>query len=151
MEAFRQILYDLSELLSEDLFIDKHGVCRIVFNETIVFQLELDPYEQHLFLISPIAEVPPGKYREQVFKEALKDCARSKGSEGVLSFAPTQNKLCYHLQLPLERVNGDRLATALEMAVPKVESWMEALNRGTAGPNPTTPLPADKPPPFMKR
>jgi len=151
MEKFRQILYDFGDLVAEELYIDDQGVCRLFLNEKFPLQLELDQSEEMLIMISSIAEVPPGKFREQVMKEAMKENELMRGKDGVLGYVLQRNMLTFHYQYPLEQVTGTFLADLLETLIPKIEAWYDALARGSAGPNPQTPIPKDKPPQFTPK
>lgn len=151
MEKFRQLLYDLGDLIAQDLFIDEHGVCRLFVNEKFPIQLESDQSEEMLYFIAPIAEVPPGRFREQVLKEAMKENEQTKGCDGTLGYVFQKNLLTFCFEYPFEQLTGTLLADLLEKITPKIEAWYDALARGSAGPNPQTPLPKDKPPQFTPK
>lgn len=151
MEKFQQLIYDFGDLVAEDLYIDEHGVCRLFLNEKFPLQLELNQAEDTLICIASITEVPPGRFREQVLKEALKDNEHSRGQDGTLGYVLQKGMLTYHFSYPLEQLTGSILADFLEVITPKIESWYDAIEGGMAGPNPQTPIPKDKPPQFAPR
>lgn len=148
MEKFAQILADLGELIDEDLFPDDVGACRLNMNEKFCMQLQQDESQRFLHIITTITEVPPGKYRENVLSEALKENERTRGTLGAFGFSDKLNSLMHFVSLPLDEVTGSSLGDELEILVPYLETWYDALQSGQAGPNPTN---ASGPSPFNMR
>lgn len=73
INKFEEILKELSVQLQIELHIDHNGACLIDFDEKIKVQLELDQSEENLIVFCSIAPITPGKFKENVFIDALKE------------------------------------------------------------------------------
>ena len=148
MEKFAQILYDLGQLIDEDLFPNEIGACRLNMNEKFSMQMQVDDSGKYLLIITAIAEISPGKYKENVLREALKENERMRGTMGDFGFSDKLGKLMHSTRLLLDEVTGSSLGDELELLVPYIESWYDAIKNGQAGPNPE---PSNGPSPFNMR
>ena len=143
---FDLLLEELSELFQTPLERDVKNACRIVVDEKLVIQMELDEPKEHLMLGSVICTIPAGKFRENVLKEALKENNQPPPLHGVLSYVEKNNTLVlyeYHL---ISELKAAQLAEFLEAMMEKALVWYEAIDKGQPSPNPSEVV-VDKPPP----
>jgi len=73
IDKFEEILKELSIELKTPLHVDENNACMIVFEDKINVQLELDETLENIIIFSLIYPLAPGKYRENVLLEALKE------------------------------------------------------------------------------
>jgi len=132
VDRFAELLWDLGDLIDLPLHVDKHRSCRLVIDETIAVQMELDSAEEFLKIGLLIAEIPPGKYREKLLMDALK--ANSDISFGALGYIAKNNSLTLSDSLFVKQLTGKNLADYLEGFVSKAKVWKEAIESGSSAP-----------------
>ena len=140
IDRFREILNELSPLLHTSLYPDRRGACKIKFNNLLEVQIEFQPEKNRLLMASFICEVAPGKFRENVFKDALKiNCPMP--SHGTLSYCEKNNQLCLFQYIYLEYITGQKIFDLLQSFVQKGNTWRTAVASGhTATLVPFTPV-----------
>ena len=69
---FEELLTELGQFFHLDLHSDIHHACTIQIHPFLTVQLQLDSTQEHLWFFSPLIETPPGKFRENILREALK-------------------------------------------------------------------------------
>jgi len=124
------ILKVLSESLDTDLYIDEHGACKITLNDKIAIQLELDSSEHYLIMGSMLYEIPPGKFRENVLKEALKANNGSHKGIGTLAFVPKSATLALFEFFPLPQIRDEKIFEYFVAFATKGSYWKETLSNG---------------------
>lgn len=137
MISLLQALLDaLGQVFHLNLRIDKEGACSILFASELIIQLQLDASQEKLFLFSKLIEVPPGKFRENVLREALKTNALADPLPGYLAYLNATNHLVLFQSYPLSILNGDRLAAFFSGFLEMAESWRKAIQEGKSSPAP---------------
>jgi len=142
---FEELLKELGQVFHMELSVDRSGACSILIPPQIVIQLQLDSGQEKLFLFCKIAEIPPGKYRENILMESLKANALPDPVPGILCFLAATNHLVLYQNYPLSILNGERLATFFSNFVQMASSWQKALLSGHSSPTPTTSSFQEKP------
>lgn len=131
---FEELLQELGRYLHLELHTDQSGACSLLFASQIVIQLQLDSGQEKLVLFCKIAEIPPGKFRENVLMEGLKANAMPDPLPGIFAYLATTNHLVLYQSYPLFILNGERLAMFVTNLLNLAESWRTALLDGKAGP-----------------
>lgn len=134
-DRFDQLLTNLGPLFGLTLHSDKVGACSIAINPHTQVQLQLDISQENLLLFSKIIEIPPGKFRENILKEALKFNGAIDPLPGILAYLPTSAQLCLYQAYPLSILNGERLAALLRSFLEVVEHWHHAIRNGQTSPH----------------
>ena len=130
---FEEILEELSKSLHLKLHVDKHGACAIQI-PPLVIQLQPNLTQESLFLFVKLTEVPPGKFRENVFREALKANGRKDPRAGILGYMGPLNTLTLHQIYPFSVLSGGRLANFLAGFVEAAVDWKGAIESGHSAP-----------------
>lgn len=141
-DRFEQLLSQLSPFFSLKLHSDKMGACTIEINPHIKVQLQLDISLENLLLFSKIIELPPGKFRENVLKDALKANGMPDPLAGILSYFPPSNYLTISQSYPASILNGERLAGLIGSFIEIAENWHSAIKRGNSSPLLSRPFPS---------
>ena len=134
MDRFEEILWDLGELIDMPLHADENRACKLVIDEKLPVQLEMDMNQDMLMVGSFICEIPPGKFRANVLKEALKANGTRVYGHGILSYVERNNSLVMFDHLYAKGLTGETLAAYLETFIPYANSWRDAIETGTALP-----------------
>ncbi|MBM3184108.1 MAG: hypothetical protein FJZ64_02235 [Chlamydiae bacterium] len=143
---FQEIIFELGKLFRLKLHPDAVGACSILIPPELIVQLQLDSAQEKLFLFAKIAELPPGKFRENVLLESLKANSRPDPLLGILGYIHPINHLALFQSYPLSILNGERLANLFGGFVETAESWRKAIQSGQ-----NTPIPKSQSPFFERR
>ncbi len=148
MKFFQELIWDLGELTKLPLHIDDHGACTLLIEELFPIQLDMDQAEENVVIIALLGEVPPGRFREELLKGALK----ANGSYqpwGTLSYSQKKDALILHAFLDATECRVQTLVDFLVPFIAHAESWQQALQSGTLPQNFASSEPS--PPPFGLR
>ncbi|MDF2578069.1 MAG: putative type secretion chaperone SycE [Chlamydiales bacterium] len=133
VDPFQLLLEELSVVLNIPLQIDKNGGCTIKINNDLQFQLKPDPTNGKLAIVSNLGLVPPGRYRIEVLKEALKDNYEIY-SQGKLSFSEGAKCLVLYETFPIRYINGAILGDFAKKFASKALAWKKAIDSGKSHP-----------------
>lgn len=112
-----------------DLAPDRNNSCLISLPGGIEIQLESDREEKNLMIGCKLSEVPLGRYRENLFKEALKANGQQDG-HGSFGYIPRTNQLVLFDMLSYNDLSGEKVADYLEKFLEKAMAWRTAINNG---------------------
>ena len=130
-ELFDSLLKELGNAIDiEDLHPDSNNSCLIGFESGIEIQIE--PYNRDDFLLMccDLGRIPPGRYREDVFREALKANGMPHPRYGTFAYSEQSDHLILFGLLSYRELNGEKIASFLFPFKEKAERWKEALERG---------------------
>ncbi len=131
MDLLNTILKDLEKSIHiEDLHSDKNESCQIRFENGLEVQLELDPSGEFLCVGTKLGEVPGGRYRQTLFKEALRANGLPYPRYGTFAFSQKTNHLIFFEYLWAKELNGEKLSAFLVFFKQKAQAWKEAIIRG---------------------
>lgn len=127
-DLFGALLEELGVSLKlPTLHPDSNNSCLIKFKNGVEVQIEMDKSGRHLIIGSDLGSVPIGKYRENLFREALKANDLPPPIHGILSYSEKTDHLVMFRKLPLADLNGDKIAAAITPFTEKALIWQEAL------------------------
>lgn len=129
MDRFAAILYDLGKEIGVDLYPDEKRICQLNFEEKLHLQIQYDEAKEQITLVSFLAEVPAGKYRETVFKEALKSNAEYP-RVGTLAYSGRNNQLTLFAYFSGREHSMEKLFLLLKAFIEKGIAWKEAIEQG---------------------
>lgn len=130
VDRFQELLNQLSVEIGLTLHPDKIGACTLKTREDFEVRLECDPRQENLLLAIFICEVPPGKFRENILKDALKSNAFFP-QIGTLAYSDRNHQLTLFTFAPLPLLNGAKLAELLNAFIDKAYQWRTAVESGT--------------------
>ncbi len=134
MDYFSALLYDLGREFGEALYPDSNGICKLAYQGILHIQLEYFDQKKQILVASFLCEVPPGKYREMLFKEALK--ANDKFPRiGTLAYSERNNQFTLFAFLSTLQLNATLLSRFIEQFFAKALAWKESVEKGVAFPN----------------
>lgn len=125
------LLQELGRSLEIDnLHPDGNNSCLIRLKSGLIIQVELDKGGQSLIIGADLGTVPPGKYRENLFKEALKANNLPHPLHGILCYSRKSDHLVIYQKIPLKDLTGEKIAAEITPFSEKAFTWSEALLRG---------------------
>jgi hypothetical protein len=129
-DVYSSLLQELGKLLKAELQPDANHSCLLQFPNKLSVQIELDRSGNNLLIGCNLATVPPGRYRENVFREALKSNGLPPPRHGDFAYSKQADVLVLVQLLPLKDINGDKIMDALTPFLEKAKLWQEAITHG---------------------
>ncbi|QZA59059.1 CesT family type III secretion system chaperone [Candidatus Rhabdochlamydia porcellionis] len=129
MDPFAQLLNDLSLLLDTHLSPDKRGACKLNIDDALHIQLEPDSNREKLLFFCFLSEIPPGKFRENVLRDALKTNA-DLNTQGILGFSERNNQLVLFANLNFPSLTAREVLDFLHLFMAKAQTWKQAIATG---------------------
>ena len=132
-DRFEELLHELGKFFGLALRPDKSHFCALSV-QGLVVQLQTDVAFEKLLIVAKLGELPAGKFREEVLKEALKANALPDPRVGVFAYVPQINQLMLFQRYPFDILNGERLAGLLGPFLDLGARWKAALAAGQTAP-----------------
>jgi len=129
MDRFADILFELGKEIGTELVPDQNRICQLNYMDELHIQLQYDDGKESILIAAFLCDVPPGKYREKLFKEALK----SNGDYpriGTLAYSERNNQLTLFETIPAVELKSDRLFKILQEFIAKANVWKDAIKNG---------------------
>jgi len=126
----------LDEIGKQELFPgaslnpNKNGTCIIPLPGDGNLMFELDGREEHLIVVSILGTVTPGRYRESLFKEALKANGLPYPREGTIAYSSKTEHLLLFEKMHLPGLTGGMVVTYLPKFLEKADLWRQAVSTG---------------------
>jgi hypothetical protein len=137
-DRFEQLLHELGPFFQLQLHTDRHNACTVRIHEALQVQLQLDQVQENLLIFSEIAEIPPGKFREQTLLQALKYNGLPDPRIGILGYVARSDVLALYQTYPISLLNGESLYGLLGPFLELAESWRKAIENGQTAPSKMT-------------
>jgi hypothetical protein len=132
IDQFQEVLVSLGQQLGLPLHPDKMGACRLNVRNLFSIQLEYEPARERILIASFLCDIPPGKLRENILRDALK--ANFPYPElGSFGYSERNNKLSLFFYLSLHGLTGVKLAALLSTFIEKATKWKQAVELGQTG------------------
>ncbi len=128
-DRFEEILNELGIECGQPLHPDSHGACKLFINELMHVQIECRQELESLAILTFICEIPPGKFRENVLKTALKSNHFSP-EKPYLCYSDKNNQLSLFQYLPMKTLTGKQLMGFLEHFMKKAHEWRQGVQTG---------------------
>lgn len=130
-ELFDTLLQELGQAMDiDDLQSDANHSCLIHFKSGLEVQIE--PYDKGEFLLicADLGHVQPGRYREDVFREALKANGLPYPRYGTFAYSEQSDHLLMYKLMSLRELNGEKIAAFLYPFIEKGEAWKQMIDSG---------------------
>lgn len=130
-DVFSTLLQELGELIKiNDLHPDSNNSCLIKLPNGLEIQLEPDSRSEFLIIGTTIGSVPQGRYRESIFREALKANGMPLPRYGIFSFSKKSDKLVLFDRLHLKDLSGLKIFDFIKPFAEKAFSWKGSIAQG---------------------
>lgn len=131
VDLYESILQDLSRILSiPPLHPDGNNSCLIILMNGLQIQLEMDKQNDFLYFGSDLGTLPEGRYRENLFREALKANALPLPRYGAFAFSSKTGHLIFFERFRARELNSSRISDFIGHFSEKAFQWKEAITRG---------------------
>jgi hypothetical protein len=132
MDLFDSLLNELStELDIPSLKSDSNNSCLIKLPENgAKIQLEFDKSQEYFVIASNLGFIPRGRYREIVFKEALRHNNTPHPRNGTFCYSDKNENLVLMELLPLKDLTGVKIADVFTPFSERATAWKQAIEKG---------------------
>jgi len=124
---FEEFIQEVGKHLQVSLQIEKETLCRILLPKGLSVQFEYVREKNHILIAAFLGELPPGRFREEMLKEALKSNSLAD-SIGVFSYLPESNQLI--LTMTLYQAFEIKPLESFTQFAEKSALWKEAISGG---------------------
>lgn len=126
---FNQLLAGIALLIKSPLKADANQCCLIDYaEENIQIQLELEQGTENLLIGANIGKVPPGRYRQDLFEQALKANFLDVPKGGFLAYSPKAEQLVLFFKVPSQNLSPDQALSIINGFKDKYKRWKEGLD-----------------------
>ena len=130
-DLFDSLLQEVGQLLEiADLHADRNNSCLIRFKEGVKVQVEVDSSGEKLLVGCDIVEVPAGKYREIIFREALKANGMPYPRVGTFAYSRQQHRLVIFQYIRMKEIKAEKIAETIINLKEKALMWKTAIEKG---------------------
>lgn len=145
IDRVEELLKELGFQIQLPLHLDNQRSCHLNVNDQLHVRLKVDDSQERILISTSIHELPAGFYRENIFKEALKNNHHYPRT-AIFAFSTKLNQLVLFQYLSLIYLNGEKLAHFLEEFILLADKWRVAIANGEPAPttsySPSKPLPS---------
>ncbi len=129
-DRFTILIEELGQALQIKLKPDANDACMIKYPDGLEIRIDPDRLGEIIYITSDLGAIPQGRYRENVFREALKANGLSIARVGIFCYNPKKESLLLFEQIPIIDLNGIRLAEITQSFTQKARIWKEGITRG---------------------
>lgn len=129
MNKFDNLITSLGDILDLDLRADKGVLCKLKIDGKLGINIEYDEVKDLILIATLIEELPAGRFRENVLKEAL----RSNGTYprlATFAFSERANKLACFDYISFINLSAEDFNTKLHEFIDFAYQWHRAIQSG---------------------
>lgn len=130
IDHFAELIFQLGEDIDLPLHIDTKRIVSLRIDHKFSIQIEETSDQRYIQIATLLADIPPGKYRVNLFFDALRYNHLSPRI-GTLSFSAKTNQLALHDFLPFASMTVERLKTYLDDFIDLASLFVQHIERGT--------------------
>ncbi len=146
--GFADMIDQLATALDVELMPDANNAVQLICDNALAIQLEPDETDEKILIGSSLVELPPGKYRADVLKNALIHNGMADPPLETLCYIEKKGTLALFRYLPTQHLTIDKLNEALASFSTTAHDWIQALESGQSAPVKTYMAKDSKPSPF---
>lgn len=133
-DPYVELLELAGKHFSCELEPDPNNTCLLSVDGEVEVQLEMDPTQDFFVMGTKIGELPPGKFREEVLKEALIANNRPYPRNGNLAYSRKLNCLVMYEMFEIKHFPLEVIISVLTLFIENAKKWKRALSAGQTTP-----------------
>jgi hypothetical protein len=129
MNRFEELIAQLAKILNIHLEAEKGMLCKLNIDGKFSVHLQYEESDDLLMMGCMIVEVPPGKFKENVLREALKvnDLLPRLGN---MCFSEKGNKLAIYTHISFEGLDAEKFNDMMHNFIDYCYRWYNAVTSG---------------------
>lgn len=128
-DLFANVLAELSAILKLKLAPDKNNACLIKFKSGLSIHMEFDAGAEQVVIVSELGTPPLGRFRENLFREALKSNGLPPPKNGIFAYSKKNDALVLYSSVPMANLSGQKLADLLAPFMQKADLWRVGIEK----------------------
>lgn len=141
VDPFETLMTEVGEALDEDMTLDSNSTVSLLVDDEIVVQLESDPQDEAILITCILSELPPGSFRRNILKDALKSNGLYENRPGILSYLEPNNQLILFHKAQIQNAQADTIVEVLLSLVHRAKLWKHAIDEGRTCPHDASEIP----------
>lgn len=129
-DLFGSLLQEIGHYFNINLQPDHNNSCLVRLPNGLSIQMEIDKKGEYFIIGSDLGPVPTGRYRENLFKQALRANGMPAPRNGTFAYSKQKDHLLLVEMLPLKGLNGEKINAILKPFSEKAASWKTAITQG---------------------
>ncbi len=129
-EIFGSLLEELGTIMKMKLAPDRNNNCLIKYPNGLRVQMDYDTGTESILIVADLGVPAPGRYRENLFKEALKANGLPPPHPGVFAYSKKADSLVLYTSVSIIDCTGQKLSEVLGPLIQRAELWRNAMGRG---------------------
>lgn len=134
MSTYKNLIAELSLRLKKQIYPNLNNIVVLLIENRVKIHIETDSLGEIVIIGAFITELPPGKFREHILKDALKANYNVKNCPGILSYMGKENILTLHSTFALEALTIETLIQCLKHLTKRARLWQDAIEEGKSSP-----------------
>ncbi len=127
---YESVLEEVGRELNVTLAPDRYDSCQIRLPEGLKIQLEIYQRTNQFLICFHLGSPPPGKYRENLLKEALKANGLPSPKNGIFGFSEKTEIFYLFELLPQDTLSGKKVLERIQAMKEKALTWTNAITNG---------------------
>ncbi|MCX6988182.1 MAG: CesT family type III secretion system chaperone [Chlamydiae bacterium] len=129
MNKFDNLIVTLGEMLDTDLRAEKGVLCKLKIDGKLSINLEYDEVKDLILMGTLIVELPAGRFRENILKEALR-MNSIYPRIGTFAYSERANKLALFQYISFTSLSADAFNIQLHQFIDFSYQWFKAIDSG---------------------
>lgn len=126
--SYSLLIAELGKLIQIPLTVDSTNTCSINFpKDKLEIQIEQDMANDTLIIAATIIKLPPGRFRQNIFEQALKANNLDTPRGGILAYVPRSDELVIFQRFTMKDLKADRLAGEMVPFKEKLKKWRDSI------------------------
>lgn len=127
---YEGMLEELGRVLGVALFPDQNYSCVVKMPNKLEVHIEIDRKGDKMVLGAYLGQLPPGRYRELVFYEALRLNGCPPPHVGTFAYSNKMDQLVLFRWIDLHEMTGEKIAKFLKPFAERGAQWRDAIAAG---------------------
>lgn len=127
---YEGLLEELGRSLGLTLFPDQNYSCVVRLPNRLEVHIEIDQTGERMVLGAYLGQLPPGRYREMVFYEALRMNGLPSPHVGTFAYSNKMDQLVLFKWIDLHDMTGEKIAKMLKPLAERGVQWRDSIAAG---------------------
>lgn len=133
MPTFQELTHELEEKMGIPLH-NANISQAITFNIDNAFTVQIEAHHGGFLFVSKITELPPGTFREQILKNALKANFTAEKKISILAYLDRENSLILFQEFPDFNYHIEEVYENLLAFIHRARLWYTTIESGNTAP-----------------
>ena len=133
VEFYQDLMQQLGESLDLNFNDDSlsRGMARIDYANNLSTNIRYEEKNEipYILLLAELGNIPPGAYRERLFKAVLIENFDRMPLDAIFSYSVPQDTMITYLYIPIDNLTVDDLRNQIDLFNKKSLMWKDSISR----------------------